>query len=153
MLRNLKDFVSNALRDGNAPDGNREHALQLATAALLIEIAQADYDEGNQLEDKLIRQLLQTHFELTESETDDLFDLAHQEAQKTVSLHDFTRQLHGELSVEEKSRILEMLWRVAYADKSLDKYEDHLVRKIADLLYIPHGEIIRIRNRVQEQQH
>lgn len=151
MLRNLKDLVSNALRDGNAPEGNREHALQIATAALLIEIAHADYDEGNKLEDSLMRQLLKDHFELSEEETDTLIEMGHQEAKDTVSLHDFTRPLHDQLSNDEKSGILEMLWRVAYADKTLDKYEDHLVRKIADLLYIPHSEIIRIRNRVQEQ--
>lgn len=149
MLRNLKEFVSNALRDSNTSQGDRTHALQIATAALLIEIAHADYDEGNPLEDALIRQLLQEHFDLNSQETDELFDMAHQEAQQNVSLHEFTRQLHNELSPEEKTGILEMLWRVAYADKSLDKYEDHLVRKIADLLYIPHGEIIRIRNQVQ----
>jgi len=63
-------------------------------------------------------------------------------------LQDYTRTLHEKLTVSEKHEIVEMLWRVALADERLDKHEDHLVRKIAGLLYVSHGDLIRIRNRV-----
>jgi len=64
-------------------------------------------------------------------------------------LRKFTRLLHEQLSEQEKSQIVEMLWQVAYADATLDKYEDNLVRKIAGLLYLPDSEVIRLRNKVR----
>ena len=77
-----------------------------------------------------------------------------EEASRTAdhvgSLQAFTRRLHEALTYEEKQAIVEMLWKVALADSHLDKHEDHLVRKIADLLYVSHGDLIRIRNRVKD---
>jgi uncharacterized tellurite resistance protein B-like protein len=65
-----------------------------------------------------------------------------------VELQAFTRRLHEQLTEAEKHRVIEMLWKVALADQHLDKHEDHLIRRIADLLYVPHRDLIRIRNRV-----
>ena len=66
-----------------------------------------------------------------------------------VSLQGFTRLLHDNLSEVEKLRVLEMLWQVALADEHLDRHEDHLIRRVAELLYIPHRDMIRVRNRVR----
>ena len=78
-----------------------------------------------------------------------LLDEARREADRAVELQQFTRRLHEQLSEAEKLRIVEMLWRVALADKKLDKHEDHLVRRIAELMYVRHSDLIRIRNRVR----
>jgi uncharacterized tellurite resistance protein B-like protein len=91
---------------------------------------------------------LRAHFELTESETQLLIEEARQEADHAVELQAFTRRLHEAVDSAEKERIVEMLWQVALADRRLDKHEDHLVRRVADLLYVPHSDVIRIRNRV-----
>ena len=64
---------------------------------------------------------------------------------------EFTRLLHEDLSHSEKNEIITMLWRVAFSDNNLDKYEDYVVRKIADLLYVPHRDMIRLRNEVKEE--
>ena len=79
-----------------------------------------------------------------------LVQAAEQEADYAVSLQSFTRELHENLTIKEKHVVIEMLWRVALADSQLDKYEDYLVRKVADLLYVPHQDLIRIRNRVSD---
>jgi uncharacterized tellurite resistance protein B-like protein len=71
------------------------------------------------------------------------------EANRSVELQAFTRRLHEQLSAAEKLRVVEMLWQVALADERLDKHEDFVVRKIADLMYVPHSDLIRIRNRVR----
>ena len=68
---------------------------------------------------------------------------------RAVELQQFTRRLHEQLSTAEKLRVVEMLWQVALADRILDKHEDHLVRRIAELLYVSHSDLIRIRNRVR----
>jgi uncharacterized tellurite resistance protein B-like protein len=94
---------------------------------------------------------LKQHFELDEDEALLLVQQAEQEADRAVTLQGFTRLLHEQLSVVEKHTVIEMCWRVAVADDHLDKHEDHLVRKLADLLYVSHADLIRIRNAVIER--
>lgn len=150
MLAKLKQLIGSTLgaeAEKQAQDPGR--ALQLATAALLVEVSQADYDGGGQSEIRLIRQLLRGHFELGEQESEALLDAAQGKSLHSVSLHDFTRTLHDALEPEEKLAVVEMLWQVAFADRQLDKYEDHVVRKVADLLYVPHADLMRLRNEVR----
>jgi uncharacterized tellurite resistance protein B-like protein len=149
MLKALSDWMDQAFGQQDEPSSpeNREHALRVATALLLVEVARADLAH-DLTEDQTVFDLLRAHFELTESETRLLIEEAHQEADHAVELQAFTRRLHEAVDGREKERIVEMLWRVALADRQLDKHEDHLVRRVADLLYVPHGDVIRIRNRV-----
>lgn len=150
MLAGLKDLIERAFPDGSAGDeGAREHGVELATALLLVEVARADYEE-DWTEDEEVAGLLRRHFELSDSELELLVEQAKAEADHAASLQSFTRELHEKLSLHEKHQIVEMLWRVAFADRHLDKHEDHLVRKIAGLLYISHGDLIRIRNQVRK---
>lgn len=149
MLNALTDLIERAFSgaaDATVED-SREHGLQLATALLLIEVARADYSE-DLIESEAVGALLREYFDLTEDEVGLLVDEAKAQADHSASLQSFTRRLHEELEVEEKHRIVEMLWRVALADEHLDKHEDHLVRKVAGLLYISHSDLIRIRNEV-----
>ena len=97
----------------------------------------------------MIFALNQQFFELTESETKLLIEEAARTADHAVSLQTFTRRLHEQLTGDEKLQVVEMLWKVALADRTLDKHEDYVVRKVADLLYVPHRDFIRIRNRVR----
>lgn len=135
--------------DLDRPDHSRQHELKLATALLLVEVARADYEE-NITEDQEIVELLKQFFDLSDDEAALLVERARAEADRAASLQRFTRQLHEDLSREEKHEVVEMLWRVAMADNHLDKHEDHLVRKVAGLLYISHSDLIRIRNRVKK---
>ncbi len=68
-----------------------------------------------------------------------------------MSLYEFTRLLNEQLSREERIRIVEMLWRVAFVDSVIDKYEEYYIRKIADLLYVSHRDYIKAKHRVSEQ--
>ena len=127
----------------------RENALKLATATLLIEIVRADYEEDKNEIDEVISQL-KSFFDLSDEESELLLIEAKDSSDHSVSLQEFTRLLHEELSIDEKNLIITMLWKVAFSDNNLDKYEDHVIRKISDLLYIPHSEMIRIRNTVKD---
>ena len=126
----------------------REHALRVATALLLIEVAKADYAEDLAEDEAMLRSLGQ-FFALDDDAAALLLDEARSTADRAVELQQFTRRLHEQLSVAEKQRVVEMLWQVALADSRLDKHEDHLVRRIAELLYVSHSDLIRIRNRVR----
>lgn len=149
MLKGLTDFFSQAF-DSTEPEAqvSREHAVKVATALLMIEVARADYEE-NLTEDEAVFDLLRRFFELTEEEARLLVEEARAESDHAASLQSFTRDLHENLTLDEKHHIVEMMWRVAWADRHLDKHEDNLVRKIAGLLYISHSDLIRIRNQVQ----
>jgi uncharacterized tellurite resistance protein B-like protein len=80
-----------------------------------------------------------------------VLDAASARADAAVSLHEFTRLLNDALAPTDKQRVIGLLWRVAFADGTLDRYEDHLVRKVADLLYVPHAEFIRAKLAVQAE--
>ncbi|MGI9259081.1 MAG: TerB family tellurite resistance protein [Gammaproteobacteria bacterium] len=150
MLKQLRDIFTSTLAGSEDQDpSDRDHALRLATAALLIEVVRADYEEDMKETEAVIRHL-QGYFELTEDETTLLVKEAEAKADHSVSLQEFTRLLHENLSVEEKHAVIEMLWKIALADDHLDKHEDHVVRKVAELLYVTHGDLIRIRNTVKE---
>jgi uncharacterized tellurite resistance protein B-like protein len=150
MLKALSEFFDRALRS-EAPQTpvERDHAIRVATALLLVEVARADYQD-DVIEDRAMQTLIKEHFQLDDTEAELLLDEARQQADRAVSLQSFTRELHEHLSFDEKSKVVEMLWKVALADDKLDKYEDYVVRKVADLLYVPHSDLIRIRNRVRE---
>jgi uncharacterized tellurite resistance protein B-like protein len=150
MRKALSSFFERAFgSEGDAPPAERrERALRVATALLLIEVARADYEE-NLVEDTTLVELIKTFFDLSDDETEMLIEEAEKEADHAASLQTFTRRLHEALTVAEKLKVVEMLWKVAYADERLDKHEDYVVRKVADLLYVPHSDLIRIRNRVR----
>jgi uncharacterized tellurite resistance protein B-like protein len=150
MRKALADFFDRAFRsDGSAQSAEqRERALRVATALLLVEVARADYEE-NLVEDTTVFGLIKSFFELSDDETNLLIEEAEKQADHAASLQSFTRRLHEELTVAEKLAVVEMLWKVAFADERLDKHEDYVVRKVADLLYVPHSDLIRIRNRIR----
>ncbi len=127
----------------------RAESVRLATAALLVETMRADF-EATEVERGTLTSLLERHFGLTAAEADDLVDEAERAADKSVSLYDFTRVLNDSLATGEKLDLVEMLWRACLADGRLDKYEDHLVGKLAELLHVQRAEVIRLRNLVRE---
>jgi uncharacterized tellurite resistance protein B-like protein len=149
MLKALTDFFEGLGTQTDATDVS-EHELQVATALLLIEIARADHSFDAQ-ERASITALLQAHFTLSNAEVDALLKLAENEADDTAHLQGFTRRLHEELDYDGKLRIVEMLWQVALADDELSKFEDSLVRKLGDLLYVSHKDQIRLRNAVMDR--
>ena len=148
MLRALTGFFGRGSAAVPEP-ATRERERALATAVLLLEVVRADFAEAD-MELAAVGRLLEQHLGITSAEADALVLEARREADVQVSLQSFTRRLHEELGTEEKHRIVELLWRVALSDSTLDKHEDHLIRKVAGLLYISHGDLIRIRNRVAD---
>jgi len=89
-------------------------------------------------------------FRLSHQEAARLAELGGEEARAAVSLYEFTETIDKSLAVEDKIRIVEMLWEIAYADGDLDKYEEHLMRKLADLLHLSHRQLIQAKHRVLE---
>jgi uncharacterized tellurite resistance protein B-like protein len=150
VLKQLRELLNSSLKNSDQVDQEtRDHALRLATATLLIEVVRADYEVDGR-ETQMVIGKLQTHFGLPEDETLLLVKEAEAKADHSVSLQDFTRLLHEQLTESEKHSVIEMLWQVALADDDLDKHEDYVVRKVAGLLYVTHSDLIRIRNEVRK---
>jgi uncharacterized tellurite resistance protein B-like protein len=118
--------------------------LDLATAALLIELARADFSESS-AEIAAIRQILGRRFGMSEQTVDELLVKAMHRADRAVSLHEFTHRLNAELPEAEKLAIIEMLWQVSNADGHIDKHEEHLIRRIAGLLHVSDRDRVRLK--------
>ena len=146
MLKAIKDFFENNISAEG--EGDLEHELRLATAALLIEMM---YQDG-QAHDKEIdaaKKSLSEKFELTDDECHILFELAEEEVKEAVDYHQFTRLIASEFTQAQKIKVVELLWSVAYADLQLDSMEEHMVRKISDLIYVSHKDFIKTKHKVQ----
>jgi uncharacterized tellurite resistance protein B-like protein len=119
-----------------------QRQLHLAAAALLIETARADFsqDEAEQL---ALVELLTRSLNLGREEVHELVEVASNRADEATSLYEFTRVINDHYSAEQKLALISAMWGVAYADGDLDKYEEHLIRQVAELTYVPHQDYIR----------
>lgn len=135
-FENLKGIIN---RHEPADD---PHSLPRAAAALLLEMAVTD-DGSEPGEIDIVRQAMRKGFGIEPAELDALIEQAHEARKHSVSMYDFTRELRAGLAPEQRAELVEWLWQVAFADAHLDKHEEHMVRRVADLLGVPHGEFIR----------
>jgi len=149
MIKKITQFFDNKLGFNSKEDeSSHEDKLQLATAALLLEIARSDFDIAEE-ERQSIANSLKTTFKLSESELNELLELAEQEVKEAVSLHQFTSLIHDNYTPADKKEIIRLLWTVAYADNVLDKYEEALIRKISDLLYVSHQDFTHAKSQAK----
>ena len=151
MIKQLLRTLDAAFRPDQGSTPHSEHELRLAAAVLMIEVMRADHHLAPEEEVHLV-QLIRRHFDLDDEEARDLITIAHGEADNAVSLHGFTRRLTDSLDVDERGHIVELLWELAYADEHIDRYEEHLVRQIAEWLYVPHTSFVRARHRAAQRQ-
>lgn len=120
------------------------HRLQLASAALLIETARADFTQDGE-EEAAMAQLLHDSLELPMAEVQELMRKANAKADAATSLYEFTRLINDHYIEEEKLELIRHMWVVAWADGNLDKYEEHLIRRVAELIYVSHQDFIRLK--------
>lgn len=147
MLNKLNNFLSTIITPASA-ESRAEHTLQLATAVLLIEVMKSDAEAAIQ-EQAAILKILKEKFLLSDAEVTQLSELGHQTATAAHDYHQFTSLINRELEPAEKVRIIEFMWQVAYADGIISAHENHLMRKISDLLYIPHRDYIAAKMRAK----
>lgn len=142
MLNTLKDLLNSLTgqRPQDTPEA-RAHALQLATAVLLVEVMRSDTTLQASERDAVLSALTQ-RFSLTPDELDLLLELAQHTAKEAHDYHQFTDRINTHFSHPQKVAMVESLWRVAYADGHLDAHENHAISKIAGLLHVTHGEYI-----------
>ena len=146
MLNAIRRFFEEniATRGDVASD---EHRLQVATAALIAEVMRLDGQAAP--ERTAFLDALRRKFSLTEDEASTLVALAEAEARDAVGYYQFTSLINRAFSTQQKAHVVELMWEVAYADGTLSAHEQHVMRKIADLLYVSHGDYIAAKLRAK----
>lgn len=139
MINALKSLF--ILPRGDSPE-EHEHRVHLASAALLIETARADFNQDAE-EEAALESLLCESLSLSREEVHTLIERASDRVDAAISLYEFTRVINDHYGPAEKLELIAAMWRVAYADGNLDKYEEHLIRQVAELTYVPHQDYIR----------
>ena len=139
MIDKIKSFFSKNVLE---PEAETTSPDQLATAALLIEVMVIDGDLDDQ-EMQAIAGTLSNMLDLSEEQIDQLIELSKEEVAEATSLYQFTKEINEHFDIEKKLSLMTAMWRVAFADGHLDKYEENIIRRVADLLHIRHSEYIR----------
>jgi uncharacterized tellurite resistance protein B-like protein len=150
MLKTLKDLFDSLLppSPGAAPQA-AEHALQLATAVMLVEVMRADatFHPG---EREAVLAALREKFALGDDEAARLSELAESAARDATDLFSFTSRINDHFEMPQKLRMVEHMWLVAYADGHLSEHERHVLWRVADLLHVPQGAYVHARLRAQQ---
>jgi len=116
-------------------------ALNLAAVVILYEAARADF-QMDPLEHKKLLNLIADIFSLSSDETIKLLALAEEKSDLSAGLHEFTTLINQHWSTEERILLVDNMWEIVYADGHLDNNEHHLMRRVQNLLYVPHREYI-----------
>jgi len=142
MLAKLKAFFDKYLEVEEKSPEDIEHALRVAAAVLMIEVMKMDFEIKDEEQEQILL-LIKKEFELDETEANELYELATDKALFATDFHEFTELLNDHYKVEQKIRLVRLLWKVALADGKVHAYEEHLIRRISDLLHLRHSEYIQ----------
>ena len=150
MLKTIQQFFETQIQPvAETPETRSEHSLELATAALLIELTRADF-KVEEAESRVVEDAVRRVFDLSTEETEEIVRLAQEEASKSLSIYEFTHLIDRGFSIEKKIHIVELLWRVAFSDSELEQHEEYLIRKIAKLLHVRHEDFIDAKVRARD---
>lgn len=148
MIQKIKQFFNSNLSLSQQED--EEHYLKLATTALFIEMMVQDGKEHNE-EKKAVKQAINSCFDIPSHQVDELFLLAEEELKQSTDYYQFTQLINKHFKQVQKIKIIEHLWTIAYSDSQLDDIEEHMVRRISNLIYVPHTQFIKAKLKVLEK--
>jgi len=155
MFEHLKKILSNdsslSMKEKYAvKSDNYYKQLQVATAAIFIEMAKADGDFSDEEREQIVKSL-KDRFGLEDDYVNDLIELSNAELKDSVSLYEFSGIINERFTFEDKFELLKNLWRLIYTDKTLDKYEDHLIKLIGGMLQMEHRQIINAKMLIRKE--
>lgn len=150
MIESIKSFFEKNLtkkEEEEAPSSAKSR-VDLTCAALLVEVMNSDH-ELDEREHQEFMAVLQQSYNIAESDLEELTQLAKDETVEATSLYEFTKLINDSYDYEQKVELIENMWRIAFSDKRLDKYEDHLIRKVSELIYVSHSDFIKTKLKVR----
>lgn len=147
MLTTIRSFFERHLGGPEArADGG--HTIEMATAALLAETMRIDGDISD-TEREIATTAIRDKLGLSAEESSELLELARDHVGQATDYFQFTSLINRHFTQDQKVRVIELMWRIAYADDRIDDHELHLIRRIADLLHVPHHDFIAAKIRAQ----
>lgn len=150
MLLEIKKFFEEKLFINAEQEAvQSEKKIELASAALMFELMRTDA-RIDAREKEMLTTVLRETFAMEESNLQELVGMAETAATQATSLFEFTNLINESYSYEQRVKLVENLWRVAFADHKLDRYEEHMIRKVSDLIYLNHSDFIRTKLHVKE---
>tara|TARA_B100000959_G_scaffold137717_1_gene144750 strand:+ start:691 stop:1149 length:459 start_codon:yes stop_codon:yes gene_type:complete len=148
MINLVKKFFGKNNSDGSDKENKESaHDVRLATCALFLEMANID-GEFSKEEQESVTSMLKEKFQLSDEYTTELMKISRKELDGSIDLWQFTNLVNQNYSRDEKISIVEMIWKIVYADGKLDKHEDYLVHKLGKLLRLSHKELINTKMKV-----
>ena len=150
MIESIKSFFEKKLikKEEEETPSSVMSRVDLTCAALLVEVMNSDH-ELDEREHQEFMAVLQQSYNIAESDLEELIQLAKDEAFEATSLYEFTKLINDSYDYEQKVELIENMWRIAFSDKRLDKYEDHLIRKVSELIYVSHSDFIKTKIKVR----
>lgn len=149
----LRELISRLQQQLSAPapePRSKEEAIRLATAGLLVEVAQADSTFKPEEEVRLVAHLKDA-FHLSDAEARSLVEAAHEEREQTIDHFAFTHLVRRNTEFDQRLEIVRVMWRIVLADGQLSQHEEYLVRKLAELLGIEHRFMIEAKLEVRRE--
>lgn len=152
MIQSLKNLFASEAGDSHAAPQSerREERLKVATCVLLLEIARAD-DEFATEERESIIQSLRTRFDLSEDDANELIELSTEQRKESNDLWGFTHQINESCDPTEKMEIIDEVWRVVFADGSIDGHENHLAHQLGKLFNLTHGQLMESKMKILKE--
>ena len=148
MMNKLSNWFNQSIEAPTVDDA--PHELELATAALMMEVARADFEQSEE-ERSLMLQKLGSRLKLTDDAVAGLLLLAQDASEEAHDLYSFTSIINERFSYPEKKQLVVNLWEIALADAHIDPQEDHIIRRIAGLLSVDHSDVIHARAKARDQ--
>ena len=150
MIESIKNFLENKLTKKNEEEAPSSviSRIDLTCAALLVEVMNSD-QELDEREHQEFMEVLQQSYDIAEPDLEELTRLAKNAAIEATSLYQFTKLINDSYDYEKKVELIENMWRIAFSDKRLDKYEDHLIRKVSELIYVSHSDFIKTKLKIK----
>ena len=146
MLKSIQNIFKR--KENESVVDSKKSEQELTYASLLIEVINSDNEFDDRERDKLL-EILSSKLEIHKEELDNFTELAQKKSDDSTSLYEFTREINDQYEYEEKVSLITDLWEIAYSDGKLDKYEDYVIRKIADLIYVSHADFIKSKLKVK----
>ncbi|HEY8570798.1 TerB family tellurite resistance protein [Microbulbifer sp.] len=143
MLHQIRKLFEQIGR-GDSVEVHPEKDVRMISAALMAEIATADQKVDERERQVLVR-LLMDHYQLDSETAQELMERALVERHEATSLYEFTQTVNDNFSERDKYLLVKQMWQVAFADGEIDAFEEHLIRRVAELIYLPHGLFTRAR--------
>jgi uncharacterized tellurite resistance protein B-like protein len=146
----ISKLLERLLGQNDDPSGVDEHLIALSAATLLLEVAWADHDIADGELDS-IRTALTGQFGLSADEADEVISESRDRHEESVGMHPFTRTLVEAFDEQQRFDLLTHLWRLAYSDMTIDRFEEHTIRRIAELLYVSHARFIEAKQLARDE--